>query len=352
MRPRVEDFGQTADGTQTEVFTLECGDGLRARMTTFGAALTELWVPDRRGRLADVVLGFDTLAGYESAANQYFGCTVGRCANRIANGAFVLDGRTIQLSTNEGPHHLHGGSRGLDRVSWRGQVQDDERDPAVLFTTRSPAGSEGYPGTLDAAVTYTLGARELRLDYVASCSETSPVNLTNHSYFNLAGAGEGTILGHELWIAAEHYLPVDESLIPTGNIEPVAGTALDFRARRPARTLGSGMTELEAEATRGYDHNFVLDHAPGELALAARLREPTSGRTLELLTTEPGLQVYSGNHLHGQTGKGNRRYDRHGALALEAQRFPDAVHHDGFPTVLLHPGQTYTQTTVYRFSID
>ncbi|MCZ6597671.1 MAG: galactose mutarotase [Planctomycetota bacterium] len=351
MRPHVASFGQTAEGAPAEIFTLERQGGLRARVTTLGATLVELWAPDRRGELADVVLGFDTLAGYQSEENQYFGCTVGRCANRIAQGAFVLDGRTVQLSTNEGPHHLHGGHRGLDRSNWRARVEEDGQQPAVRFSTTNPAGAEGYPGTLDVSVTYALvGDLELRLDYVATCSETCPVNLTNHSYFNLAGAGEGTILGHELWIAAEHYLPVDDLLIPTGSIEPVAGTALDFRTRHPARPLGLGIGALEAEPSHGYDHNFVLDHASGELALAARLRDPTSGRTLELLTTEPGLQVYSGNDLHGQTGKRNQRYERHGAIALEAQEFPDAVHQPAFPPVILRPGQSYAQTTVYRFS--
>lgn len=349
MRTHRAAFGQTADGQPVEIVTLEREGGLRARLMTYGATLVELTAPDRRGRLDDVVLGFDTLAGYEAEPNAYLGCIVGRCANRIAGGEFVLDGRVVRLSINEDPHHLHGGRHGLDRLVWRVLEVTEGHEPGVRLGITSPAGDQGYPGELRAAVTYALTADGLRLDYVASCSAPSPVNLTNHAYFNLAGAGSGTVLEHELWIAAEQTTPTDEGGIPTGAIEPVAGTPLDFRASANARTLGAHIVELAATARGGYDHNFVLRHAEGELALAARLHEPGSGRTMEVLTTEPGLQLYTGNHLSGLTGKQGRTYSRHTALCLEAQRFPDAVHHPAFPDVILRPGETYAQTTVYRF---
>ena len=353
MRPHRESFGQTADGRPAECVTLERAGGLRARLASFGATLVELWVPDRRGVTRDVVLGFDTLAGYESAENPYFGCTVGRCANRIADGVLPIGARRVQLSTNEGRHHLHGGVRGLGQQSWSTQVGQDEGCPSVRFTATSPAGAEGYPGLLEVSVTYTLvDELELRLDYEASCSEICPVNLTNHSYFNLAGAGQGTILEHELWIAGEHYLPTDELSIPTGRLAPVAGTVFDLRSREPVARLGPGIRELGATPACGYDHCYVLDHAAGELALAARLRDPVSGRTLELLTTEAGLQLYTGNHLCGLTGKGQARYERFGAVALEAQAYPDAVNRPAFPSVLLSPGQKYSQTTSLRFCVD
>jgi len=322
MRTESASFGHTRAGVPVEIHTLENRSGLRARISSYGATLVELLVPDRRGARANVVQGFDTLAGYESPANRYFGCTVGRCANRIAGAEFVLDGEVVRLTANEGRHHLHGGRSGLDKQVWNASVST-EPTASVRFEHESPDGHEGYPGRLLVSVTYTLTETdELQLDYEAQTNRPTPVNLTHHSYFNL-GARTGARIGdHLLWIGAQHYTPTDDERIPTGAIEPVADTPLDFTTPRPV-ALG-GMV---------YDHNFVLDEGRGELALAARLTDPGSERSLEILTTEPGLQLYVTAD----------------ALCLETQRFPDAVHHPGFPTVILRPGETYQQRTIYRF---
>lgn len=350
MRPDPVPFGQTSGGVPVESYLLEHPGGPRARVMTYGATLLELWVPDRAGRLADVVLGFDALERYESGENPYFGCIVGRCANRIARGELVIDGRRSRLTLNEGRNHLHGGLRGLSRVVWEARAVPDGRGPSLRFTHESPPGEEGYPGRLRVEVTYTLtGAAELWIEYEASADRATPVNLTHHSYFNLAGAGAGTILDHELWVAAAGYTPVDDELIPTGALEPVAGTALDFTRARP---IGARIGELERAPFHGYDHNFALDHPGGGPALAARLQDPRSGRALELWTTEPGLQLYTGNHLAALAGKGGALYPRHGGLSLEAQGFPDAVHHPSFPSVILRPGETYRQRTAYRFGVS
>jgi len=318
MRTDSAAFGQTRAGVPVEILTLENENGLRARVMSYGATLVELLVPDRRGARANVVQGFDTLAGYESAADRYLGCTVGRCANRIAGAEFLLDGQVVRLTANEGRHHLHGGHSGLDKQVWSASAEHS----CVRFEHESPDGHEGYPGRLLVAVTYTLTETdELRIDCEARTNRPTPVNLTHHSYFNL-----GSSIGdHLLWIAARHVTPTDDELIPTGVIEPVAGTHLDFTTLRPVARDGAA-----------HDHNFVLDDASGELALAARLTDPSSGRSLELLTTEPGLQLFVTDD----------------ALCLEAQRFPDAVHQPGFPTVILGPDETYRQQTIYRFRTE
>lgn len=346
----MREFGTTRAGETAHLWTLESAGGIVARLTDFGATLVALELPDGAGGRVDVVLGYDDVSGYESPDNQYFGCTVGRVANRTAQGRFELDGRTYELACNDGRHHLHGGDVGFGRRMWQGEFVEGEGGLGVRFTRTSPDGEEGYPGNLACTVTYTLDdSGELRIEYLATTDAPTPVNLTHHSYFNLAGAGSATILDHELRIAASRYTPVDEGLIPTGELAPVAGTPLDFTT---ATAIGERIAALVGGPTLGYDHNYVLDReegtAPDELVRAAVLVHPASGRGLEVWTTEPGLQFYSGNFLKGQAGKGGRVYELRGALCLEAQNFPDAIHHEGFPSPVLRPGDEYRQTTIYR----
>lgn len=339
-------FGRTPEGEQVSLFVLTNVHGSVAKITNYGATLTELWVPDKNGKLGDVVLGYDSLEGYLTR-HPYFGSTVGRVANRIARGRFMLDGTEYVLATNNGPNALHGGLKGFDRVIWTAEPIMAAAGPAVRFTYLSPDGEEGYPGNLKATVTYTLTNRdELRLDYQATTDKATPVNLTHHSYFNLGGAENGGILNHRLMIAADRYTPVDDTLIPTGEIAPVAGTALDFR--KPKR-IGKDISRAGGDPV-GYDHNFVLNRPGPGLVLAARLQDPRSGRCMELWTTEPGLQFYSGNFLDGTiTGKRGVVYHKHWGLCLEAQHYPDSVNHPNFPSVILRPGQVYRQTTIHRF---
>jgi aldose 1-epimerase len=344
-------FGKTADGRPVAVFTLTNKNGLVAKVITLGATLTELHVPDKAGKTADVVLGFDSAAGYESDQNQHFGCTTGRVANRIAKGKFTLDGKEYQLAVNNGPNHLHGGTkRNLGRVVWKAEPVKSEQGSAVRFRYVSPDGEEGYPGKLDVSVTYTLTDKnELRIDYSATTDKATPVNLTNHSYFNLAGAGADTVLDHELMLAAERYTPADDTLIPTGKIEAVAGTPLDFT--KPRR-IGERIEQLYKTPYAGYDHNFVLTKREDQPTLAAKLRDPKSGRVMTVLTTQPGVQLYSGNFLKGQKGKGGQVYKQHSAVCLETQHFPDSVNKPQFPSVILKPGQTYRQTCIYAFAAE
>jgi aldose 1-epimerase len=338
-------FGKTPDGKQVTLFTIENQNGCKARVMDYGAILTELWLPDRDGKLGDVVLGFDTLQGYLDG-HPYFGATVGRVANRIAKGKFSLKGKDYKLAANNGPNHLHGGEKGFDKVLWHAATSLDGKSVKFIYTSKD--GEEGYPGALTASVTYTLtDDNELRLDYEATTDQATPVNLTHHSYFNLAGAAAGTILDHELTIRAGYYTPVDDTLIPTGEIKTVAGTPLDFL--RPM-AIGKRIDQLKGDPG-GYDHNFVLNGKLGELRTAAVLHDPKTGRTMELLTTEPGLQFYSGNFLDGKLkGKGGIAYVKHHGLCLEAQHFPDSVNQPGFPSVILEPGQVYRQTTIHRFT--
>ena len=340
-------FGKTADGAMIDEYTLTNANGLKVKLITLGAAIAELHVPDKNGKLADVVLGFDDVAAYQSDKNQYFGCTTGRYANRIAKGKFTIDGNTYQVATNNGPNHLHGGvKRSLDKVIWKADVLKSEN--AVRFSYASPDGEEGYPGKLDLTVTYTLtGKNEVRIDYNATTDKATPVNLTNHSYFNLSGAGTPSVLDHELTLAAEQYTPADETLIPTGKIESVEGTPLDFR--KPLK-LGARIDQLLKTQYIGYDHNFVLTKRGTEPTFAAKLRDPNSGRVMTVLTTQPGIQVYSGNFLMGQTGKGGKTFPKRSAVCLETHHFPDAMNHKGFPDVILRPGQTYRHSCVYAFS--
>lgn len=344
------DFGKTADGMPVEVYTLKNTGGMVVKIMTLGATVTEIHVPDKKGNLADVVLGFDNVAGYQSDANQYFGCTTGRVANRIAKGRFILDGKEYKLAVNNDPNHLHGGSkRSLDKVVWKAEKVKTDAGPGVRFTYTSLDGEEGYPGKLDLAVTYVLTDKnELRIDYTATTDKATPVNLCNHSYFNLAGAGSPTVLDHELMVAADKVTPTDDTLIPTGKIAPVADTPLDFT--KPVK-IGARIEPLTKTPNIGYDHNYVLTKQDVKTP-AAKLRDPTSGRTLTVYTDQPGVQVYSGNFLKGQKGKGGKVYAHRSALCLETQHFPDAVNQPGFPSIVLKPGQTYKHTCIYAFGAE
>lgn len=363
-------FG-TTEGVDVDCYVLHHA-GLTARVITYGGILTELCVPDREGVSADVVLGFDQLDGY-LGEHPYFGATVGRVANRIARGRFVLDGKEYRLACNNNGHHLHGGVRGFDRRVWAASAGMTAEGPAVTLRYVSPDGEEGYPGNVTATTVYTLLAGALRVAYTATTDAPTLVSLTHHSYFNLAGPGkgDGDILGHELRLMASHYTPTDAELIPTGEIVPVAGTAFDFRT---AKRIGEHRAQTGL-VPAGYDTNFVVDRGPGRgvgrdlgrdpergpgrdlgresagLAHAATVREPTSGRVLDVYTTAPGLQVYSGNFLDGSlTGKGGYAYQQYGGLCLEPQTFPNAINEPGFPSPVLRPGQTYQHTIEYRFS--
>lgn len=326
--------------------------GMRAKWVSYGASLAELWCPDRNGELADVVLGFDDEAGYHTADNQHFGATAGRFANRTAGGRFTLDGREYQLACNNGPNHLHGGpQRGFGKIVWEGAPFEDERGSGVRFRYVSPDGEENYPGRLEVTVTYTLTLKgAIRIDYAATTDKPTIINLTNHSYFNLAGQGTTSVLDHQVWIGAERYTVKDAQDIPTGEIAQVAGTPLDFRQRR---TLGERIAEFgDKQQKDGYDHNFVLNGPEGALKMAAELYHPASGRLLRVHTDQPGVQLYVGNMLRGQTGKRGAVYPRRSAACLETQHFPDSPNQPQFPSTVLRPGETYRQTCAYEFSVE
>jgi aldose 1-epimerase len=348
MKAKVEKskFGVLPDGTEIELYAMTNAKGMIAKVMTYGAILTELDVQDRNGKIGDVVLGFDKLDGYLKE-HPYFGATIGRVANRIAKGAFTLDGKSYQLAVNNGPNHLHGGLKGFDKVVWKAEAVPFGNGVAVKFSYLSRNGEEGYPGNLSVAVTYTLtNDNELRLDYAAATDQATPVNLTNHSYFNLAGGGD--ILGHQVMLNASRYTPVNDTLIPTGELAPVAGTPMDFTKPMP---IGSRISQL-TNKPQGYDHNYVLN-GTGKLSLAARVSEPKTGRVMEIWTTEPGIQFYTGNFLDGTlTGKYGMVYQQHNGFCLETDHFPDSVNQPSFPPVVLHPGETYTQTTVHKFGIE
>jgi aldose 1-epimerase len=321
------------------------------KLISRGATLQEWHVPDRNGNKADVVFGFDNIAGYESPANGYFGCTAGRVANRIAKGKFTIDGTTYTVAVNDAPNALHGGvKRSLDKVVWQGTPFENQSGRGVVFTYTSPDGEEGYPGNLAIKVTYTLTDKnEVRIDYEATTDKPTPVNLTNHSYFNLAGAGAATINDHELMLTADHYTPVDSTLIPTGEINPVAGTPFDFRE---FHAIGERVDQLGSGTGAGYDHNFVLNNQDGDLALAAKVREPKSGRVLNVFTTEPGVQFYAGNFLNGAAGKGGKKYNYRSGFCLETQHYPDSINQPKFPSVVLRPDYRYSHTCVYQITAE
>lgn len=340
-------FGRTTADEAVELYTLRNAAGLEARITTYGGTLLSLHVPDRDGTLADVLLGFDSLDGY-LGPHPYFGSLVGRHANRIAGGRFELDGNTYTLPVNNGPNHLHGGPGGFHTRLWRAVVDGE----TLGLTYVSPDGEEGYPGRLVVAVTYSLtDADELRIGYAARAHAPTVLNLTNHAYFNLAGAGD--ILGHELQIAASRFVPVDANQIPTGELRPVAGTPMDFTTPTPIGAQIAGDDEQLRFASGGYDHCWVFDHG-GDLATpVVRLHDPNSGRVMELFTTQPGVQFYSGNFLDGSlAGKGGRAYGKHAGLCLETQHLPDAPNQPAFPSTVLRPGERFRHTTIYRFSVE
>ena len=352
--PRIEraPFGATRTGEAVEIFTLANGRGMEARIMTYGGTVVSITTPDRQGEIAEVNLGHGTLAAYE-ADTMATGALIGRCANRIANGRFTLDGVTYQLSTNAGHDHLHGGVRGFQRVVWHAEPFASGSDVGVVLRYLSPDGEEGYPGTVPVRVTYTLTGRdELVLDYHATTDRATPVNLTQHSYFNLGGDSASDILDHELAIAAASFTPMTARLIPTGELRPVAGTPFDFTTpHRIGERIHADNEQLRYGD--GYDHNFVLDRtgARDGLAFAARLHSPRSGRTLEVFTTQPGMQLYSGNGLGEATsGDAGPRFRPHGAVALETQHFPNAPNEPQFPSVILRPGDTFASRTMYRFS--
>jgi len=343
-------FGSTADGTAIDLYTLANKHGMSAAVMNYGGIVVALKVPGRDGRIDDVVLGFDNLNGY-LGTNPYFGAIVGRYGNRIARGRFTLDGVEYTLARNNGENALHGGLRGFDKVVWQARDVSTPGTPRVELRYLSKDGEEGYPGNLSATVTYSVtDANELRIDYLATTDKDTVVNLTNHSYFNLAGQGNGDILKHELQIDADSFTPVDAGLIPTGEPRKVEGTPFDFR--QPT-AIGARIHENNEQLIRGrgYDHNFVLRGGGGTLAPAAKVYEPTTGRVMEVLTTQPGVQFYSGNFLDGTIrGKGGKVYQQRYGLCLETQHFPDSPNHPSFPTVVLKPGERYQTTTIYRFS--
>ena len=360
--PTQRSFGTLPDGRMVSLFTLEVPGGWRAEITDYGAILTSFHVPAGAAADAkpvDVVLGCDTLAGY-LAGHPYFGATCGRVANRIAGGVFELDGTRYTLAKNNGENHLHGGLVGFDKKLWKATPRLSERGPAVDFELVSPAGDEGYPGTVTARVTYTLAPDgELWVEMSATTDAPTIVNMVHHSYWNLAGHDAGTIRGHELAVSADAYVPVDAGGIPTGALAPVAGTPFDLRpVRRPAVSLGSAIDALPPSADGknpgGIDHNFVVRgwRPDGSLRSVAVLRDPASGRVLEILSDQPGIQIYTGNFLDGSvTGKAGVAYGKQAAICLETQKYPDSIHHPEWPSTRLAPGQTYRHTMVHRFGM-
>ncbi|OGV72366.1 MAG: galactose mutarotase [Lentisphaerae bacterium RIFOXYB12_FULL_65_16] len=343
-------FGRTAAGTEVNLFTLTNANGVEARITNYGGIVVTLRVPDRAGTMTDVVLGYETLAEYLKVT-PYFGCLVGRYGNRIANGRFVLDGREYRLAQNNGTNHLHGGLVGFDKVVWQAKPKETKSGPALELTYVSADGEEGYPGKLSVKAVYTLTAKNgLRLDYTATTDKPTVLSLTQHSYFNLAGQGEGDILGHEVTICADRFTPVDGTLIPTGELRSVKGTPLDFTA---SHVIGDriGQDDAQLKFAGGYDHNWVLNSGGGKLALAASVCEPRSGRILEVWTTEPAMQFYSGNFLDGSiTGKGGKVYRHRFGFCMEPQHYPDSPNKPAFPSTVLRPGEKYKNTIEYRFA--
>ena len=344
-------FGSLPGGRRIEAYTLTNPAGVEVQAITYGGIIVSLKVPDRHGELHDVVLGYDDLAGYLTES-PYFGAIIGRYGNRIGRGRFVLDGRTYTLATNNGPNHLHGGVKGFNRVVWEAEPFEKTDSVGVIFSYTSPDGEEGYPGNLAVTVAYTLTAEnELIFDYHAVTDKATPINLTQHSYFNLASAAGGDILDHELTINADSFTPVDATLIPHGAIAPVEGTPFDFRT---PTAIGARIEQdhQQLEHGLGYDHNFVLNRGDVTLVRAAQVYEPETGRQMDVYTTEPGIQFYSGNFLDGSiTGKAGHVYDHRYGFCLESQHYPDSPNRPESPSTILRPGEEYHSTTIYAFSV-
>jgi aldose 1-epimerase len=344
-------FGNTSNGISVELYTLTNTLGIEARIITYGGTVVSLNVPDRNDRFGDIVLGFDSIGDYEEYS-RYFGALIGRYANRIAKGRFSLNGKEYTLAVNNGENHLHGGVKGFDKVVWTGRPFIDESGANLELSYFSRDGEESYPGDLNLTVIYTLTeSNELKIEYSATTDQDTIVNLTNHSYFNLASAGSGEVLDHEMMINADTFTPTDSGAIPTGELRDVNRTPFDFTR---SKTIGADIDtdDEQIKFGHGYDHNFVLNKAGNNLSHAATVFEPTSGRVMEVYTTEPGIQFYSGNYLDGSVkGKNGRIYERRSAFCLEAQHFPDSPNKPQFPSTVLKPGERYSQVTVYKFSI-
>jgi aldose 1-epimerase len=343
-------FGKTPEGMAVEIYTLRNASGMEACITNYGGLVVSLKTPDKSGKFDDVVLGYDTLDAYIKR-NPFFGALVGRCGNRIAKGKFSLNGKNYSLATNNGVNHLHGGVKGFDKVVWTAKTVETADGPALQLRYLSKDGEEGYPGNLSVTATYTLTAdNALRLDYEATTDKDTICNLTHHSYFNFRGGGD--VLDYLVQINAQRFTPGDATQIPTGELRPVAGTPFDFR--KPI-AIGARInnSDEQLQFAKGYDHNWVFDKPPGQLGVVARVVDKISGRCMEVLTTEPGVQFYSGNHLDGTIiGKGGRVYPPRSAFCMEPQHFPDSPNHSDFPSVELKPGQVYKNTIMYRFSTE
>ena len=350
MKITSDHFGVTPEGQEVQLFSLSNDQGMEVRITNYGGIITAIYVPDRNGKLDDVVLGHETLEGY-LYRSRYFGALIGRYANRIANARFCLHGISYSLAKNNGANHLHGGSKGFDKVVWSAREIQDSGVAALELTYRSKDGEEGYPGNLEARVTYVLANRnELRIEYFATTDRDTIVNLTNHSYFNLACGG--TVLDHQLAIDAEHFTPVNKGLIPTGEIRSVKDSPMDFTC---GAAIGARINDHDEQLcfAGGYDHNFVLRTANEPFRKAATVHEPMTGRVMEVSTTQPGMQFYSGNFLDGSiTGKSGRVYLKHSGCCFEPQHFPDSPNQPSFPSTLLKPGEEYGQTTSFKFSVE
>ncbi|MGY2132878.1 aldose epimerase family protein [Hymenobacter sp. HD11105] len=352
MTPASTSFGKTTDGTEVLLYTLTNSHGLQAKITNYGGTVTSLIVPDKSGKLGDIVLGFDNVSGYQSPeyvkSGPYFGALIGRYGNRIKGGKFTLDGKEYKLATNNGPNHLHGGVKGFDKVVWQAQPGSSADGQNLTLTYTSKDGEEGYPGNLQVQVVYTLTNDDaLRIDYTATTDKATPVNLTNHSYFNLNHGTTKDVLNHQVTLNADRYTVVDAGLIPTGELRPVKGTPFDFTT---PHTIGERIGQVEG----GYDHNWVLKTSgnAGGLHEAATVYEPTSGRTMTISTDQPGVQFYTGNFLDGTlTGKGGTQYVKNGGFCLETQHFPDSPNQPKFPTTILKPGETMRSTTVHQFGV-
>ena len=351
IRLESHSFGETADGERAGLYRISNDAGMEVAVTNYGATVVAICIPDRDGASADVVLGFDSLSEYE-AHREYYGAAVGRFANRIAGGSFVLNAKTYNLNCNEGANHLHGGIRGFDKAIWHCESDNTHGNASIKLTYVSPSGEEGYPGNLVVDVIYSLtDANEFSIAYTATTDEPTVVNLSHHSYFNLAGEGSGNVLNHELMIDADYFTPVDRKLIPTGELKSVSGSALDFtRTTRIGERIDN--EEEQLVLCGGYDHNYVLKGKPGELKLAARVFEPNSGRTMELHTTAPGLQFYSGNMMgECARGKDGHEYRPRGGFCLEPQHFPNSPNQPNFPSTVLNPGDEYRQKSIFKFYV-